>query len=259
MQKVRSADGTLIAVETSGAGPALVLVNGALTDRLAATPLRPLLEARLTVVAYDRRGRRDSGDTAPYAPQREIEDLAAVIASTGGPAFVYGHSSGGILALRAAIQGLPIARLAAYEPPFIVQGTRPLPAADLGARMTALAASGDREGALRLFLVESVGHPPAALARISASPAWPRMLVLAHTTPYDSAVAGSFEVPRAALAALSLPLLMLHGNASFPWIIQTARAVAEAVPRAEEVMLEGQPHSPAAEALAPALLRFFAS
>jgi len=256
MQTVRSRDGTPIAYETSGRGPALVLVNGALADRSAAAPLRPLLDARFTVVAYDRRGRGDSGDTPPYAPEREIEDLAAVIEATSAP-FVFAHSSGAILALRAAASGVPMRRLAVNEPPFIVAGTRPIPPRDIGARIADLVAAGDREGALRVFFVDDIGLPPAALEQMKKTAVWPRMVALAHTTVQDAEIAGDSAVPVAALEKLGIPTLVLNGTASFPWIAESARAVLAALPDAEPAHLEGQPHSPAPEVLAPALERFF--
>lgn len=258
MHTVLSRDGTRIAVEAGGVGPALVVVNGALADRSAAVALRPHLEAHFTLVAYDRRGRGDSGDTAEYAPEREVEDLAEVIEDVGPPAFVYGHSSGGIIALNAAFAGVPIARLAVNEPPFILPGARPFPATDLAARIAAQVAEGDREGAWRLFLLESVGLPETTLTRLRSSPGWPDSLALAHTTPYDVAIAGSCELPRAALAALSVPTLVVSGSASFPWIIATAREVARTLPNVEFAVLEAQTHSPAPDVLAGALRPFFA-
>ena len=257
MQAALSADGTRIAFETGGSGPALVVVNGALSDRRSVAPLRTYLEPHFTVVGYDRRGRGDSGDTAPYAPEREIEDLAAVIEAAGAPAFVYGHSSGAILALRSAAGGVPMRRLAVNEPPFILHDTRPLPAPEVTAQLEALLASGNREGALRRFLLEQVGLPQAAVEQLSSSPAWPRMIALAHTVAYDSRVAGTAEFSPSAFASLSVPTLVLHGTTNFPWIIATARKLAETLPNAEIAQLEGQPHSPAPEVLAPYLIRFF--
>jgi pimeloyl-ACP methyl ester carboxylesterase len=128
MNTVTSGDGTTIAFDRSGEGPPLVLVGGALSDRLAAGSLTEALAPRFTVIAYDRRGRGDSGDTAPYAVEREIEDLEALVAEAGGSAFVFGHSSGAALALEASARGLPATKLALYEPPFIVDdGHEPLP------------------------------------------------------------------------------------------------------------------------------------
>lgn len=256
MQRVDSRDGTPIALETSGSGPALVIVNGALSDRSTVTPLRALLDPHFKVVGYDRRGRGGSGDTLPYAPEREVEDLAAVIEAQESPAFVFGHSSGAILALRAALSGVSMRRLALNEPPFILPGTRPLPPPDVTSRIAQRIAANDREGALRIFFSEQVGLPPPALEQMKASPAWPRMLALAHTTPYDSAVAGDSVLPTAALAKLSLPILVLNGTASAPWLADTARALVASLPNARAKALEGQPHSPAPDVLAPVLVSF---
>jgi pimeloyl-ACP methyl ester carboxylesterase len=259
MQTALSRDGTRIAFEAGGAGPALVVVNGALSDRRSVTPLRAYLEPHFTVIGYDRRGRGDSGDTAPYAPEREIEDLAAVMAAVAAPAFVYGHSSGGILALRSAASGVAMRRLAVNEPPFILPDIRPLLAPDATARLELLLDSGNREGALRLFLLEQIGLPEAAVEQLSSSPAWPRMIALAHTAAYDSRLAGTAEFSRSAFASLSIRTLVLHGTTNFPWIIATARKLAETLPDAEIAQLEGQPHSPAPDVLAPHLIRFFGS
>ena len=257
MQTLHSPDGTRIAYEASGTGPALVVVHGGLSDRAAFVPLRPLLDPHFTLFAYDRRGHGDSGDTSPYSPEREIEDLTAVVGVAGAPAFVFGHSSGAILALRAAMGGVPIRRLAVNEPPFIVPGTRPVPPREITARIAARIAAKDREGALSIFFVQQVGLPPAALDALKASPAWPRMVAMAHTTPYDSEIAGDSALPVASLAKLSLPTLVLNGTASFPWIVETARALVQALPNAQAAHLEGQPHSPAPAVLAPALVGFF--
>jgi len=257
METLQSKDGTRIAYEVSGTGPALVVVCGALSERSAFARLRPLLDGHFTLWAYDRRGRGDSGDTPPYSPERELEDLAAVIEAAGAPAFVFGHSSGAILALRAAISGVPMRRLAVNEPPFILPGTRPVPPREITSRIAERIASGDREGALGIFLLEQVGLPPPVFEQMKASPLWARMTAIAHTAAYDSELAGDSALPVADLAKLSLPTLVLNGTASFPWIAETARALTEALPNAQAVHLEGQPHSPAAEILAPALLRFF--
>jgi pimeloyl-ACP methyl ester carboxylesterase len=259
VENVFSQDGTPIAFEKSGSGPALVVVNGALSDRSSAATLRPLLDPHFTLFAYDRRGRGESEDNPTYAPERELEDLAAVIEATGGPAFVFGHSSGAILALRAALAGLSISGLAVNEPPYILHGTRPMPPADVTSRLQKLVAAGHREEALRIFFVEQVGLPAAAVESMSQSPTWLAMVALAHTTPYDSAIAAASELPRAALAGYATRTLVLRGGASFAWIAETARALAQALPNAELVTLEGQSHAPAANVLAPALIRFFLS
>jgi pimeloyl-ACP methyl ester carboxylesterase len=255
----RSADGTGIAHEASGAGPALVLVNGALSDRSSVKALRAHLDPHFTVIGYDRRGRGDSGDRPPYAAEREIEDLAAVIQAAGAPALVYGHSSGAILALRAAMAGLPIRRLALNEPPFILNGTRPLPPANVARRIDALLAHGNRDGAVGLFLVDHVGLPAAAVEAMSASAAWPHFLALAPTVAYDAAIAGTSAADLTPFARLQTRTLVLTGSASFPWITETARKLAATLPNAELVELPRQDHSPAPDVLAPPLIRFFST
>jgi pimeloyl-ACP methyl ester carboxylesterase len=258
-ETARSKDGTRIAYEKSGSGPPLVLVQGALSDRTVAAPLRVLLDPHFTVFAYDRRGRgeSDNPDLSRYAPEREDEDLAAVLAVAGGHPFVYGHSSGAILALRAATTGHSMLRLAVYEPPLSILRTRPSRSLDVITRLTSLVHVNDRDEALRVFLTEAVGLPAAALAPMTASPMWARMQELAHTTPYDATLAETSALLLPAFATVVLPTLVLSGDASFPWIIETARVVAKTIPNAELATLPGQDHIPAPEILAPELIRFF--
>jgi len=261
MQTVQSKDGTRIAIETSGSGRPLVLVNGAVNDKGTVAPLRKLLEPNFTVVAYDRRGRGESGDTEPYAPEREIEDLKSVLDFAGGAdAFLFGHSSGAILALRTVMSGVSVRALAVNEPPYILNGTRPRPDSKrIASGLRNLIANGDSEGALTLFVTEAVGLPPQALQGMKATPLWAPMIRLAHTTPYDTEMAGDSELPEALLRAIKIPTLVLHGTASFPWIGETASAMAKLIPDAEFKLLEKQRHSPAPDVLAPALIQFFSS
>ena len=259
MERVTSADGTSIAFERGGSGPALVVVNGALSVGTTSNALGPVLEPRFTLVRYDRRGRGASGDGAAYAPEREIEDLAAVLEAVAEPgaAFVFGHSSGAILSLEAAMRGLSMQRLAVNEPPYIVEGTRPRPPLEVADELRDRIATGDREGALRHFLVDQVGLPVPAVEQMRGSPIWPQMLAIAHTAAYDSALTVHSEIPIERLARLSMPVLVLRGGASFPWIGETAERVAEALPDAQLATLPDQPHSPAPEVLARELVRFF--
>src|SRR5256885_6744806 len=175
MEKVRSADGTLIAFERSGEGPAVIVVEGAFCDRGTSAPLAALLAPHFTVFAYDRRGRGDSGDTAPYAVARELQDLDAVIAAAGGSAFAYGMSSGAVLALEAAARGSAISKLALYEPPLIPG--RP----DFAARLAELVAAGRKGAAAEYFMTEAVGIPGEVVAQIRQAPMWPGMERIAHT------------------------------------------------------------------------------
>ena len=233
---VRSADGTSIAVDVVGSGPPLVIVNGALSDRASAAALGPFLASRHTVHAWDRRGRGDSGDTPPYSVEREVEDLSAVV-DAGGPAVdVYGHSSGGFLAIEAALSGLPVRRLRA-----LCVGRR---------------SPRTRDAAVRLFYAEGPALASSVIDQIAAGPGWPALLALAHTLPYDARLTGTCELDPARLAAIRVPTLVLLGGSSPPWMAATTRAVVSAIPNARHVVIDGQAHVAAAEALAPELLRF---
>lgn len=254
METVRSADGTTIAFDRSGRGPALVLVPGALSDRSATAALAAALAPSFTVYGYDRRGRGASGDTAPYSLEREIEDLAAVLAEAGGSAMVFGHSSGAVLALEAASRGLPVSRLAVYEPPYIVEGTRARPAADLAGRVSALVSSGRRGDAVALFLVEAVQMPAQAVAAVRASPRWPGMEALAHTIAYDIAVVDDHGMAVDRMTSIQIPTLALDGGASPAWARAAVRALAAAIPGARRVTLAGQNHAADPEVLAAVLV-----
>src|SRR5512139_3331740 len=159
MERVRSKDGTVIAFDRTGKGPALIVVEGAIADRSAVPPQAAVLAPDFTVIGYDRRGRGDSGDTAPYAVEREIEDIDALIRAAGGSAFVLGHSSGAVLALEAAATGLAIPRLAVYEPPFIIDDSRSPLAEDYAARLKNLISAGHYGQAVEHFLTEAVQVP----------------------------------------------------------------------------------------------------
>jgi pimeloyl-ACP methyl ester carboxylesterase len=253
MHTVRSADGTTIALEQAGTGPALVLVTGAFCDRASPASLVAALRDRFTVHVYDRRGRGSSGDVPPYSTDREIEDLGAVIEAAGGAASVYGHSSGGRLALDAAAAGLPITRLAVYEPPFR-PGAPGVPPA-WPAQVQRLLDEGDRRGAATLHLRES-GTPEQVVQSMQQAPWWPAMEALAHTLPYDEALCGDLAVPDGRLATVAVPTLVLAGGDSDPGWRSALRAVAEAVPKASYAQLPGQGHVPSDTALVPVLVEF---
>jgi pimeloyl-ACP methyl ester carboxylesterase len=252
-----SADGTLIAYDRRGQGPSLVVVCGALAGRAAVAPLATLLAPDFTVLAYARRGLGASGDTPPYAVEREIEDLAAVIAEAGAPAYVFGHSSGAVLALVAAAKGLEIARLALYEPPFVVDDSRPHPPEDFTQRLAELAESGQRDEAVELFLTKGVDLPPSAVAQMRGMPMWPGLAAAAHTLAYNTAIMGDFSVPADRAATIEAPTLVLDGGNSPAWARNSVRAVADAIPGARRLTMEGQDHGAAPEALAPVLRDFF--
>jgi pimeloyl-ACP methyl ester carboxylesterase len=256
--KTISKDGTAIAYERSGRGPALILVDGAMCSRsFGPMPkLAPLLAPHFTVYTYDRRGRGESTDTAPYAKEREVEDIAALIREAGGSASLVGLSSGGALALEAAAAGLPIEKVAAYEPPFVGDGGRPGGAgheAELGRRI----AAGDRGGAIKYFMRDMVGVPAPVVVMMKLMPwIWRKLKAVAHTLPYDAAVMNGFVVPASRLAAIKVPTLVLHGSKTDARLKQAAEAVAGAVPGARQRALDGQTHNVKPSVLTPAVVEF---
>ena len=264
MATVNSLDGTTIAFDRIGTGPAVVLVGGAIQYRAfdpSSARLAQLLAERFTVFHYDRRGRGASGDTQPYAPEREIEDLAALIEAAGGTAMVFGMSSGCGLVLDAAQRGLGISRIALYEPPFIVNDSRPPLPADYVAHLTALAAGGKRDAAVEYFMVNAAGVPAAYLSGMKQDPSWQGMTAVAHTLAYDGAfVADTMmgrPLPVDRWRNVSVPTLVMDGGASTEWMHSAAAALATLLPRAERRTLEGQDHMVDPEVLARELVRFF--
>jgi len=257
MAVAKSADGTKIACYRGGAGPVLIVVNGALSDHTSTDLLRHWLEPHFTLVGYDRRGRTNSGDTKPYALEREIEDLAAVIHAHGQEAMVYGHSAGAVLSLEAAMRGLPISRLAVNEPPYILPGTRPLPPPELAGQVTLLAAMNEAEAIADLFLRDELGLPASDIAWLKRQRTWPALVKLAPSVQYDLLLLGRHELPTTRLAGIHIPTMVLSGSASYGWIATSAKVVAEMIPRAEHRVLHDQGHNPMPHILARALLRFF--
>jgi pimeloyl-ACP methyl ester carboxylesterase len=257
MDTVSSPDGTAIAFDGTGNGPPLVLVVGAFCDRTTTRSLTKLLAPDFTVYEYDRRGRGASGDTAPYAVDREVEDLAAVASAAGTAPFVFGHSSGAVLALEAAARGVPMAKLAVYEPPYIVDESRARPGTDLADRLAALASAGRRGDAAKLFLTEAVGVPDNVVAMIETGPDWPAMTAIAHTLSYDVTVCANNEMPSDRLAGIRVPTLVLGGGNSPAWFHSTVRAVAATVPGAQHRFLDGQDHGAADDVVAPVLVECF--
>jgi pimeloyl-ACP methyl ester carboxylesterase len=261
MNTVTSSDGTTIAFDRSGEGPPLVLVGGALSDRGAAGSLAEALAPSFTVYAYDRRGRGDSGDTAPYTVAREVADLEAVVAEAGGSAFVFGHSSGAALALEAVAHDLPVTKLALYEPPFIVDdGHAPLPD-DYVERLTELSSSGRRGDAVEFFLTSGPGVPAEVIAGMRAEPFWPAMEAMAHTLAYDGEVMGDTmagrPLPPDRWASVTMPTLVMDGDQSPEWARNSVAALAEVLPNAERRSLAGQDHGAASQVLSPVLVEFF--
>jgi pimeloyl-ACP methyl ester carboxylesterase len=256
--RVRSADGTEIAFDRVGEGPPVVLVGGALNLR-AFPPLAEmasLLASDFTVINYDRRGRGDSGDAQAYAVAREVEDLAALVAEAGGSAYAYGISSGAILALEAAAAGVPLTRLALFEPPVPVEGGVSSEEGDFNARLAELIST-DRRGDAVEFFLTGIGLPPEAVSGTRQSPAWPAMEAMAYTLLYDSALSEDRTLVTERLVSVKSPTLVIDSAGSSDGLGGSAQAVADALPDGRRQTLKGEYHNVAAEDLASAISSFF--
>jgi pimeloyl-ACP methyl ester carboxylesterase len=263
MKTVTSKDGTIIAYDQTGSGPAVIFIDGALQYRAfdqGMSPLAELLAQEFTVIHYDRRGRGDSGDTQPYALEREIEDIDALINEVGGSAFLYGISSGGALALEAAARlGGKVEKVAVYEIPY-------LPDADAESQQRwneyttqldeVLAA--DRPGdAVGLFMM-LVGASADDVEQARQMPLWPMWEAVGHTLAYDAAALGEYStVPAGRAAKIIAPTLVMVGSNTYPFMHDTAKTLTEVIANAEQCTLEGQTHEVDPEALAPLLAEFF--
>src|ERR1051326_7712667 len=261
MRTVISKDSTPIAFDRSGQGPALIMVTGAMTTRADWSSLAAHLASHFSVFTYDRRGRGESGDTKPYAVEREVEDIDAVITEAGGSAFVYGHSSGAILALEAAVQlGEKVKKLAMYEAPCNDASEAKQAWRKYIQKLTELLAAGRRGDAIALFM-KYVGTPDEQIENMRHTPAWPMLEALAPTLAYDhTAILGQdAAVPVERAAHVRAPTLVMNGGASSPFMYETALALSKAMPHAQLRTLEGQSHGPAEDVLTSALQEFFLS
>ena len=265
MEAVRSKDGTTIAYDRTGDGPAVILVGGALSQRKAKPLVRlaRLLSAGCTVVNYDRRGRGASNEASPFAVEREIEDLAALIDAVGGRASLWGWSSGGALALRAAQAKIGVERLSVYEVPFTVDAAGKVPPADYGTRLDELVAAGDRSGAVQHFMRNAIGLPAPAVGLMRLLPMWKDMKALAHTLPYDWAAPGAANMRGEPLretewAAVAAPTLVIYGAKSPRELQAGSRGLAGVLPRTEMRELAGASHNVPVKTLAPLLHGFLA-
>jgi pimeloyl-ACP methyl ester carboxylesterase len=262
MGSVTSKDGTTIAFDRSGAGPAIILVTGATAARADCVPLAATLAPHFTVYAYDRRGRGDSGDTLPYAVAREVEDIEAVIDEAGGAAFVFGHSSGAVLALEAA-RALPakITKLAVYEPPFVVDDSHPPVGEDYVPRLNGLIAAGRREDAVALFMSVVTGAPVEFSPEMRNNPHWAATEAVAHTIAYDGTIMGDMmrgsPLPLKKWSSVTVPTLVMDGGASPAFMHHGAQALVDVLPDARLRTLAGQDHGPAGEVIVPVLAEFF--
>jgi pimeloyl-ACP methyl ester carboxylesterase len=256
MEKVISRDGTTIAFDRLGQGAPVVLVCGGSVDRMADAAIAQELSSDFTVLNYDRRGRGDSGDTLPYAIEREVEDIEAVIGAAGGSANLWGSSSGAVLAMIATAAGAPVAKLALWEPPFnLDENARP--PADQVEQYERMIAEGRRGDAAEYFMSKVVGMPPEFVADARNQPWWASQEAIAHTLAYDARIMGDYSIPIETAASIKVPTVVLAGGADFPWMRDTATALADALPDGQVRFLQGQGHDVDPAALAPALREFF--
>jgi pimeloyl-ACP methyl ester carboxylesterase len=262
MNTLTSPDGTVIAYGRQGRGPALILVDGALTvySSGSGAELAGLLAPRFTVYGFDRRGRGGSGDTAPYAVDREIDDIEALVdCAGGGPAFLYGHSSGGPLAMRAAIRlGRKVGKIALYEPPYNNDPAAQEPWSRYLGQLRQALAAGRRGDAVALFM-ELIGTPARQIEEMRRAPSWPALAAVAPTLAYDhAAILGErWSVPAEVAAQVTVPALVLAGDASLPFMPDAARQLSQAIPHGRLQTLAGQTHAVDPVVLAPVLAEFF--
>ncbi|MGH3715073.1 MAG: alpha/beta fold hydrolase [Micromonosporaceae bacterium] len=267
MHTVTSKDGSTIAYDRTGSGPVVVLVAPALADRSSPEmrELARLLSDRCTVINYDRRGRGDSTDNGAATDadllQREIEDISALIEAEGGSAAIWGWSSGGALAVRAAAAGIGVNRVSVYEVPFMVDPGHNYPTPDYAERQDELVAAGDRAGAVKHFMRNAIGVPSFVVWTMRVMPMWKGLLANAHTLGYDWAALGKHTMYGAALdpaefAPVSMPAQVVYGSKSPSPLRQGSRALAEVLPSAELVVQEGVGHAVKPAKLAPVLAGF---
>jgi pimeloyl-ACP methyl ester carboxylesterase len=263
---VKSKDGTSIAYEQSGAGPVVIVVAAALADHAGTDGLAKQLAPNFTVINYDRRGRGKSTDTQPYAIEREVEDIEALIDAAGGQAFVFGSSSGAVLALEAASRLVgKVKKLFMYEPPFIIDNTQPAMPDDFSEQVTALVKADRRNDAVKLFFGKGMGIPAFAVTLMRwLMPGWSSMARIAHTLPYDLAVLAGTQtgqpLPANRWAAATPPTLVVVGSKSEPFFHNGAKALAALLPNVEYQSLEGRDHSTvlmAPQAIAAAMADYF--
>jgi pimeloyl-ACP methyl ester carboxylesterase len=261
---VTSRDGTTIAYERLGNGPPLILVDGALCHRQMG-PLPEIargLAEHFSVIVYDRRGRGESSDTLPWSVEREVEDISALISAAGGSAYLFGVSSGAVLVLEAAARGLPVPKLAVYEPPFIVDDARSPVPADFIPGLHRLLAEGDRSEVVRRFM-RIVGVPGIFIALMRIFPNWRKLAAVAHTVPYDMTLLDGTQSGKplspGRWSGISAPCLVLDGGKSPRWMRNGCQSLADLLARSRYRTLPGQTHMVKAKVLTPALVEYLAT
>jgi len=261
MGTIFSKDGTKIAYDKTGQGPALIIVAGAFQDRMAMAAYAEPLSKHFTVYNYDRRGRGESGDNQPYTAEREIEDIDALIQEAGGSAFVFAGSSGGVLTLDAAAHGSNITKLAIYEPPFVVDDSRDPVPENMVDQLKGMIASGRRGDSAETFMTKGSLMPADVVAGMRTQPFWPGVEAVAHTLVYDATIMdGTMRgtpLPFDRWAAIKIPTLVIYGGAGPAWSRNAAEALVELLPHAERRALDGQFHDLMPDVLTPVLEKFF--
>jgi pimeloyl-ACP methyl ester carboxylesterase len=256
METTTSKDGTTLAFDRLGDVPPVVLVCGGSVDRMADAAIAQELASSFTVFNYDRRGRGDSGDTPPYAIEREVEDIEAVIEAAGGSANLWGSSSGAALAMIATASGAPVTKLALWEPPYILDENA-RPPADQVEQYERMVAEGRRGDAAEYFMSKIVKMPPEFVADARNQPWWAGQEAIAHTLAYDARIMGDYSIPTETAGSVKVPTVVLAGGADMPFMRESAQALADALPDGKVRFLEGQGHNVDATVLAPALKEFF--
>ena len=265
MRTVTSKDGTKIAFEKVGSGPAVILVNGAMSYRRAfdrtLEDLAELLGKHFTVYDYDRRGRGESGNTEPFTKVREMEDIQALVEEAGGEAMLVGFSSGGAVALETTAVTPGVMKAFLYEVPFIVDDTRQ-PLDDYEGQTSKLVAEGKLDELIEYFITEVAGVPAEFVGGIKHDQAmWARMRAIAPTIPHDAAFMGEFmkgkPLPAGYWSKVKVPVLVGDGGASPAWLHHAAETLAKALPHASRKTFEGQTHSVDPRVLAPVIIEFF--
>lgn len=260
MPQVTSKDGTAITYDRIGQGPVVVLVGGVLGDRSQQAPLAQLLASRFTVYNFDRRGHGESGDTPPYAVEREVEDIAAILDAAGGSAFVYGTSGCAALSLEAAARGLSprMKKLALWEPPYIVDDSHPPVPQDYLEQLRKMLCEGRRGDMIELWFTQAVGMPAEFVAPMRQSPFWAAQEAFAPTLVNDAILMdnGSYKLPEERIARATSSTLVIDGGTT-PWLSRAADAVADMLPNAQRRTITGQPHNVDPVAIAPVLVEFF--
>lgn len=263
LNQVTSKDGTAIAFDVLGTGPAVILVDGAMTARSSGNKpeLARLLAERLTVYTYDRRGRGDSGDTQPYAVEREVEDIDALIGEAGGSVFLYGHSSGGCLAMDATVSlGDRVKKLAMYEVPYNDDPQARKNFRDYLKNLADALGSGRRGDAAALFM-RLVGMPDAQIEGMRGQAFWHGMEAIAPTLAYDHAgvMGEDGSIPLERVARVHVPTLVMVGGKGAPFMLETAKTLTRTIAAAKLETLEGQDHNVQPQALAPVLVEFLSA